>query len=109
MTAVLAAGLVAGYGVAIPVGPVAVYLVTLTARTSVRVGAAAALGIATVDGGYALLATVAGSAVVRVLRPVLPALHWTAAVVLLAMGAWMVLGALTHRSDVTIGDRGRCA
>jgi threonine/homoserine/homoserine lactone efflux protein len=99
LTAVAAAGLVAGFGVAIPVGPVAVYLVTLTARTSVRVGTAAALGIATVDAGYALVAVVAGSAVVRVLRPVVPALHWTAAAVLLALGVRMALGALTDRAS----------
>jgi threonine/homoserine/homoserine lactone efflux protein len=98
MTAVLAAGLLAGFAVAIPVGPVAVYLVTLTARTSVRIGTAAALGIATVDAGYALVAAVAGSAVLRVLRPVLWVLHWTAAAVLLALGVWMVLGALTDRA-----------
>jgi arginine exporter protein ArgO len=33
-----------------------------------------------------------------VLRPVLPALHWTASAVLLALGAWAVLGALADRS-----------
>jgi threonine/homoserine/homoserine lactone efflux protein len=98
LTAVVAAGLVAGFGVAIPVGPVAVYLVMLTVRTSVRVGTAAALGIASVDAGYALVAIVGGSAVVRVLQPVLPALHWTASAVLLALGAWAVLGALADRS-----------
>ena len=103
LTAVLVAGLVAGYGVAIPVGPVAVYLVTLTARTSARVGAAAALGIATVDAGYALAVTVAGNSVVRRLRPVLPVLLWAAAAVLLALGAWMVLGALTGRASAASG------
>jgi len=99
VTTVLAAGLLAGYGVAIPVGPVAVYLVTLTARTSVRVGAAAAVGIATVDAAYALVATMAGRAAVRMIGPVLPALHWTAVAVLLAIGARMALGALTHRAQ----------
>jgi threonine/homoserine/homoserine lactone efflux protein len=98
LTAVLVAGLVAGFGVAVPVGPVAVYLVTLTARTSVRVGAAAALGIATVDAGYALVAAVAGSAVVRLLRPALLLALWTASAVLLALGVWMVLGSLTDRA-----------
>jgi threonine/homoserine/homoserine lactone efflux protein len=99
LTAVVAAGLFAGFGVAIPVGPASVYLVTLTARTSVRVGAAAALGIATVDAGYALVAAVAGSGVLGVLRTVLPVLHCTAAVVLLAVGVWMVLGAATDRAS----------
>jgi threonine/homoserine/homoserine lactone efflux protein len=98
LTAVVAAGLLAGFGVAVPVGPVAVYLVMLTVRTSVRVGTAAALGIASVDAGYALVAIVAGRALVRVLGPVLPALHWTASAVLLALGVRTVLGALTDRA-----------
>ena len=50
MTAALLAGLLAGYGIAMPVGAVATYLVTLTARTSARVGAAGALGVASADG-----------------------------------------------------------
>jgi hypothetical protein len=41
--AALVAGLLAGYGIAIPVGAVATYLVALTARTSLKIGACAAL------------------------------------------------------------------
>ncbi|MGV9573326.1 hypothetical protein ACWDRX_29400, partial [Streptomyces nigra] len=36
VTAALVAGLLAGYGIAVPVGAVATYLVSLTARTSLR-------------------------------------------------------------------------
>ena len=50
MSEALVAGLLAGYGVAVPVGAIAVLIVGLTARTSLRVGAAAALGVATADG-----------------------------------------------------------
>ncbi|MFG2127254.1 LysE family transporter [Streptomyces sp. NPDC048751] len=92
MTGALVAGLVAGYGIAIPVGAVGTYLVSLTARTSLRTGACAALGVATADGLYALLATVGGSAVAAVLRPVLGPLAWASALVLLALAA---LGAVT--------------
>ncbi|MET7801153.1 lysine transporter LysE, partial [Streptomyces decoyicus] len=52
-------GLWAGYALAVPVGALAVLLVSVTARTSFRVGASAALGVATADGLYAL-AAVAG-------------------------------------------------
>jgi threonine/homoserine/homoserine lactone efflux protein len=62
MTAAIVAGLLAGYGIAVPVGAVGAYLVALTARTSLRTGAAAALGVATVDGGYALVAMLGGGA-----------------------------------------------
>jgi threonine/homoserine/homoserine lactone efflux protein len=66
--AALAAGLVAGYGIAMPVGAVAAYLVALTARTSLRTGVFAALGVATADGVYALIAVCGRAA----LDPALP-------------------------------------
>jgi threonine/homoserine/homoserine lactone efflux protein len=46
VSAALAAGLLAGYGIAMPVGAVGAYLVALTARTSLRTGVFAALGVA---------------------------------------------------------------
>lgn len=107
MTAALVAGLVAGYGIAVPVGAVGTYLVSLTARTSLRTGVCAALGVATADGLYALLATAGGSAVAAALRPVLGPLRWASALVLLALAAWGAVTAvrryrahrLTTRSD----------
>lgn len=82
VTAALVAGLLAGYGIAVPVGAVATYLVSLTARTSLRTGVCAALGVATADGLYALLATLGGSALAAALRPVLVPLRWASALVL---------------------------
>ncbi|MES5817519.1 LysE family transporter [Streptomyces sp. RG80] len=87
MTAALVAGLLAGYGIAVPVGAVATYLVSLTARTSLRTGVCAALGIATADGLYALLAALGGSALATALRPVFGPLRWASAVLLLALAA----------------------
>ena len=49
LPAELAAGALAGLAVAMPVGPVAVYLLGLGARTPWPTAAAAALGVATVD------------------------------------------------------------
>lgn len=82
VTAALVAGLLAGYGIAVPVGAVATYLVSLTARTSLRTGVCAALGVATADGLYALLAGLGGSALAAALRPVLVPLRWASALVL---------------------------
>ncbi|MFE9020893.1 LysE family transporter [Streptomyces sp. NPDC007808] len=82
MTAALVAGLLAGYGIAVPVGAVATYLVSLTARTSLRTGICAALGVATADGLYALVAALGGSALAPALRPVLTPLRWASALVL---------------------------
>ena len=63
MLDVLISGLVTGYAIAVPVGAVAALIVALSARDGWRVGAAAGLGVATVDGVYALVAVLAGKAV----------------------------------------------
>ncbi|MFD9094567.1 LysE family transporter [Streptomyces collinus] len=94
MTAALLAGLLAGYGIAVPVGAVGTYLVSLTARTSLRTGACAALGVATADGVYALLAAAGGSALAAALRPVLSPLRWASALVLCVLAVWGAAGAL---------------
>ncbi|MEV0321510.1 LysE/ArgO family amino acid transporter [Streptomyces sp. NPDC050658] len=85
MIEALVAGALAGYGIAMPVGAVGTYLVALTARTSLRTGACAALGIATADGLYALIAMVGGSSLTQLLRPVMDPLRWASAVVLVAL------------------------
>ncbi|MER6125803.1 LysE family transporter [Streptomyces sp. NPDC001795] len=94
MTGALVAGLVAGYGIAVPVGAVATYLVSLTARTSLRTGACAALGIATADGLYALVATLGGVALAAALQPALVPLRWISALVLTALAVRGGVGAL---------------
>ncbi|GAA1158088.1 hypothetical protein GCM10009630_65320 [Kribbella jejuensis] len=85
MIGVVVAGLLAGYGVAVPVGPVGTYLVALTARTSLRVGAFAALGVASADGVYAAVAAGAGSVLAPLLVPVVEPLRWTSVVVLIGL------------------------
>ncbi|MFF8607862.1 LysE family transporter [Streptomyces sp. NPDC015346] len=101
MTAAVVAGLLAGYGIAIPVGAVGAYLVAVTARTGWRTGAGAALGVATADGLYALLAVLGGSALVPLLAPVMVPLRWASACVLVALAAraaWTALRAYRART-----------
>ncbi|MFF3874637.1 LysE family transporter [Streptomyces sp. NPDC001978] len=105
MTAALVAGLIAGYGIAIPVGAVGTYLVSLTARTSLRTGACAALGIASADGLYALLATVGGSAVAAALHPLLGPLRWASALVLVALAVLGAVSTLRHYREPQPGTR----
>jgi arginine exporter protein ArgO len=93
------AGLLAGYGVAVPVGAIAALLVSLTARTSLRVGAAAAMGVATADGLYCALAVVGGTAVARLIEPFSTPLRWTAAVVLLGLAARTAWTAWRHHRE----------
>jgi len=99
MTAALVAGLLAGYGIAMPVGAVATYLVSLTARTTLRIGMCAALGVATADGLYALVATLGGSALAAALQPVLAPLRWASALVLAALAARGAVSAVRHYRD----------
>lgn len=94
--AALVAGLLAGYGIAIPVGAVATYLLALTARTSLKVGAAAALGVATADGLYALTAALGGTALARAIQPIMIPLRWASVLVLLALAAKTATTALSH-------------
>jgi arginine exporter protein ArgO len=98
VTAALVAGLAAGYGIAMPVGAVAAYLVALTARTSLRTGVSAALGVATADGVYALIAVCGGAALAPVLRPVTLELRRGSAVVLIALAVRGAVSAIRrHR------------
>ena len=85
VTEALVAGLLAGYGVAVPVGAIAALIISLTARTSLRVGAAAAMGVATADGLYALAAVLGGAALARLIEPIGTPLRWAAAIVLIGL------------------------
>ncbi|MEU9112900.1 LysE family transporter [Streptomyces sp. NPDC048483] len=90
-------GLWAGYALAVPVGALAALLVSMTARTSFRVGAAAALGVGTADGCYALVAVAGGGAAARAVAPVAGPLRALAAVILLGMAVRTAVRALRHR------------
>ena len=80
-------GVVAGYGIAIPVGAIATYLVALTARTSFLVGGSAAVGVASADGIYATLAVLGGAALADSISAVATPLRWASCVVLLLLAA----------------------
>ncbi|MGW9172422.1 LysE family transporter [Streptomyces decoyicus] len=90
-------GLWAGYALAVPVGALAVLLVSVTARTSFRVGASAALGVATADGLYALAAVAGGAALSCAVAPVAGPLRSLAAVLLLGMAVRTAVRALRNR------------
>ncbi|MFN8195619.1 MAG: LysE family transporter [Nocardioidaceae bacterium] len=100
MLEVVLSGLVTGWAIAVPVGAVGAFLVTLTARTSLRVGAAAALGVASVDGLYATLAVVGGAALSSLIEPVAGPLRVGSALVLLTVAAVMVRQAVRDAGTV---------
>ncbi|ADG76342.1 Lysine exporter protein (LYSE/YGGA) [Cellulomonas flavigena DSM 20109] len=90
----LLGGLLAGWGIAVPVGAVGVLLVLLGAHHGRRVGCAGAMGAAVVDGVYATLAVVLGSALAPVLVRAAAPVRWTAAVVLVVVAVLLLRPAL---------------
>lgn len=94
MLDVLLSGLVTGYAIAVPVGAVAALIIALSARTSWRVGAAAGLGVATVDGVYAAVAVLAGKAVAEALGPAQDTLQAISIAALLVIATLTLLHAL---------------
>lgn len=99
MSAALVAGLLAGYGIAVPVGAIAPIIMSISARTSLRVGACAALGVAAADGVYAVVAVLGGAALAGGIAALATPLRWTAAVVLLVLSVRTAWLALRHYRD----------
>ncbi|MEU0084724.1 LysE family transporter [Streptomyces sp. NPDC006274] len=99
MNDILIAGALAGYGIAMPVGAITVMIVTLSAQESLRTGLAGAMGTATADGLYALIAALTGAALAGLLQPVAVPMRWAAAVVLLALAAKGLTDAVRRSLD----------
>ena len=99
MSAGFLAGAAAGYGIAMPVGAIGVLIAGLSARNSLRVGAAAGMGAATADGVYAALAVTGGAAVAGVIAPFATALRWVAALILFGLAAMTAWGAIRSTPD----------
>ncbi|MFD9337277.1 lysine transporter LysE [Streptomyces sp. NPDC060028] len=94
------AGAAAGLGVAMPMGAMSVLLLQEALRDR-RAAVAAAAGIATVDLGYAALATALGPWVASHVSPVEAWVRLTSAAILLAIAAH---GLLSARGGVPAGE-----
>ena len=70
METALIAGLVAGYGIAIPVGAIGVLIIDAGIRHGFRTAFAAGAGAAVADLAYAAIAALFGAALASVLAPV---------------------------------------
>ncbi|GAA3816006.1 LysE family transporter [Cellulomonas soli] len=93
----LVVGLLAGLAVAVPVGPVGVLLLREGLLRGTRVAVGAALGVATVDATYALVAVLVGVPVGRAVEAHADLVRLGSAGVLLAVGLAGVAGALRAR------------
>jgi threonine/homoserine/homoserine lactone efflux protein len=83
----LLSGLIAGWGVAVPLGAIGVMLVDLGMRAGFRRASAAAAAVATADLLYAAVAAAAGSAAASLLEPHEHTMKLAAAGVLVAVVA----------------------
>ena len=95
-------GIIAGYGIAIPVGAIGILIVEMGLRCGFKIGFMAGAGAAAADMLYAALATLAGAAIVVWLEPVAFQLRFLSALVLLGLGIrGLMVGLRRSRS----GDR----
>lgn len=102
MNTAVISGLLAGYGIAIPVGAIAIFLIRLGATACLCISAAAGLGAATADGGFALAAVADGAGLARQVQAVAGPAHWAAGALLALVAARMaVAAARRYRSPVT--------
>lgn len=93
----LLAGLLAGWAVAVPIGPVGAYLVAMSATGPWRTGAAAALGVATTDGAYALIAVAGGTALADRVEAFQEPVRAVAAAVLVLLAVHLARGVARAR------------
>jgi arginine exporter protein ArgO len=84
-------GLIAGYGIAIPLGPIAILIIELGIRRGFWVAFSAGAGAASADLIYASIASIAGTFLVSILKPVSFWVHLVSGLVLIAIGLWLFL------------------
>lgn len=80
-------GLLAGYGIAVPVGAVAILIVNTAMRCGFKAGFLAGAGAASADILYAVLAVAAGAILTRALEPYASPLRILGGLVLIALAA----------------------
>jgi len=95
-----AEGLLAGYGIAIPVGAVAVLIVDMAMRAGFPMGLLAGAGAATADLLYAILACVAGAVLTAMLAPVAAPLRIVGGLVLVGLAASRLWRGRKHAHSV---------
>jgi threonine/homoserine/homoserine lactone efflux protein len=87
MTGAFVAGAIAGYGVAIPVGAIAILIIDTALRRGLRDGLAAGAGAATADGLYATIAGLGGAAIAGIIAPWSGPIRWLSIAVLVVIAA----------------------
>ena len=83
-------GLLAGYGVAIPLGPITLLIVEIGIQHGFRVAISGAAGAALADLIYATLAVFAGVFIAQLVAPLATPLHYLSAGGLMLIGVWLL-------------------
>ena len=97
-------GVIAGYGIAIPVGAIAILIVEAGLRRGFASGFAAGAGAATADLVYAALAAIAGQALAALLAPYADILRLVSGLVLVVLGAYGIWQLRRERTATTDQD-----
>ncbi len=84
----LVEGLIAGYGIAIPVGAIAILIVDMGMQCGFRIGFMAGAGAASADLLYVTVAATAGTTLVTILMPVAFGLQSISALLLFGLGGY---------------------
>jgi threonine/homoserine/homoserine lactone efflux protein len=100
-------GVLAGLGIAVPVGPITVLVVDQAMRRGFRFGAIAGVGAATADLIYATLAALIGAAAAAALEPYAGSLRATGAGVLGAIVAYRMWRLLRPSGAVNVATAER--
>jgi threonine/homoserine/homoserine lactone efflux protein len=110
------AGFLFGVAIALAIGPIALLILRASLERGFGAGLACAAGAATADMLYALIAALAGTALVPRLETQRNTLAFASALVLVAVGAWLTVNALVNarrapkeRTVLTYGYRGTLA
>lgn len=102
-------GVAAGYGIAIPVGAIAVLIIEMALRRGFRLGFMAGAGAAAADFLYAALAAVAGGTLAAALAPFALWLRAASVLVLFGLGSyglWQIRRAAQRAETRPLADHG---
>jgi arginine exporter protein ArgO len=101
-------GVLAGYGIAIPVGPIAILIIEFGIQRGFSTAFCAGVGAASADLFYAMIAALAGTLLVSVLEPFSRLLRIVSACGLILIGIWLLVRALRRkaRNHLALSPRG---
>ena len=101
-------GVLAGYGIAIPVGPIAILIIELGVQRGFSFAFCAGAGAASADLFYAAIAVLAGTLLASMLAPFSGLLRIVSASALILIGVWLLARALLRKDkdQLTFSTKG---